>query len=103
MANFLTGSMGASIYYVRKIVGILDPLPPLRSHFTQPISTVIRKFGQFLNPPPPSRCERNKWIAPNGTGVKYVRQIKMIKCEHQIFLSRIREMNFTQPFIMNLS
>ena len=45
--------MGASIYYVRKIFGILDPLPPLRSHFTQPISPVIRKFGQFFNPPPP--------------------------------------------------
>ena len=53
---------GASIYYVRKIFGILDPLPPLCSHFTQPISTVIRKFGHFLNSPPPSRCERNKWI-----------------------------------------
>ena len=57
---------GASINYVRKIFGILDPLPPLCSHFTQPISTVIRKFGQFLNPLPPSRCERNKWIAPNA-------------------------------------
>ena len=56
---------GASIYYVRKIFGILDPLPPLSLHFTQPISTVIRKFGQLLNPLPPSQCERNKWIAPN--------------------------------------
>ena len=33
--------------YVRKFLGILDPLPPLCSHFTQPISTVIRKYWSY--------------------------------------------------------
>ena len=48
----VTFSKGASIYYVRKILWFLT-LFPLCSHFTQPISTVVRKFGQFLTPPSP--------------------------------------------------
>ena len=38
---------------VRKILGILDPLPPLVRIFTQPISTIVRKIGHFFPPPSP--------------------------------------------------
>ena len=62
--------MGASIYYVRRIFGILDPLPPLVRSFTQPISLIVRKIGHFFHPPHPPWCERNKWIAPNVKCVK---------------------------------
>ena len=40
---------------MRKIVRILDPLPPLCTHLMKPISTVVRKIGHISNPPPPRR------------------------------------------------
>ena len=46
---------GASIKYVRKIFGILDPLPPLVRKITQPpllSSSPLSAFGH--TPPPPS-------------------------------------------------
>ena len=63
---------GASIYYVFKIFGILDPLPPCslfglnhKTKFTQP--RLLRSLLGTL--PPPPLCERNKWIAPNRTNL----------------------------------
>ena len=38
---------------VRKIFGILDPLPPLCHAFTQPISTVHPQNWAILEPPLP--------------------------------------------------
>ena len=65
--KILHPSKGASIYYVRKIFGILEPLPPCslfglnhKTKFTQP--RLLRSLLGTL--PPPPLCERHKWIAP---------------------------------------
>ena len=47
-------NQGGSIEYVRKIFGILDPLPPSHMLFTQPISTIVAKIGHFFDTPSPS-------------------------------------------------
>ena len=44
---------GASIYYVRKIFGILDPLPPFVRISRNLSVSDVRIFRQFLNPPSP--------------------------------------------------
>ena len=57
-------TLGASIYDIRKIFGILDPPPPppLVRKFTQPpllSSSTMSAFG--LTPP---QCGRHKWKPP---------------------------------------
>ena len=69
MIQILIIGKGASIYYVRKIFGILDPLRPCslfglnhKTKFMQP--RFLRSLLGTL--PPPPLCERNKWIAPTN-------------------------------------
>ena len=45
-------SKGSFIKDVRKIFGILDPVPPPCVHFMQPISTVCRPNSEISQPSP---------------------------------------------------
>ena len=56
--------MGQSIYDVRLIIGILDPLPPF-VHISRNLSVLfVRKISQLSNPPSPPQCGHHKWMAP---------------------------------------
>ena len=51
--------------YVRRFSGFFDPLPPSRTLFMQPISTVVRKIGHVFDTPPPPQRVRTLWMVPN--------------------------------------
>ena len=54
---------GASIKYVRKIFGFLDPLPPC-PHF---VRLFVCKIGRFLDPLPPIRADVLNGNPPTST------------------------------------
>ena len=56
IAGIVICHKGASIYDVRKILGFLDPPPPLSEFYV----LFVRKIGVFSDPPPP-QCGRHMW------------------------------------------
>ena len=72
--------------YVRRFFSHLDPLPPPRTHFTQPISTDVRIFFGFLSCDCfPLQCAFLLWcMSPlEGSSVIYHRIIRPYFLKHE--------------------